>query len=491
MLTDAKEAKDAASEASAEPAAAAILHDSRRVSGTDDAHSQPKDAEPCASTAAIDCTLATDQETAGMGSTSPKRNDVPARLQQAQYLFLDQISEDDRKPWLEQQAAEQSNGKSQHAVSSVRSPQQEPSLQPCRVAAQPHAASLLLQRDCGGAPGMGAQQASRAGARGAPAALPASLSSRVARQSRSLAQQAAPFSSPRAAVGPGQGSASGGAKPPQPVALADSTKDPDQPAASAANPGNNVADRARLGSGLSSGEKCGVAGEEGLNRYCHAASQAEEGARLDRLDSQPQRIGSAAHGIDMAAAVGQEDADVGNQELSIRQAENQRRGEIRVIGVQDIYMGGQESSQVEDGYTWPSIATGPGTKQQIDPDRLPTVLLSARISDDGGSLSQKEKYDEQTCCSNTSSAREQQAAPDRLSTDIGSAAVSEDTTCAPASRSQQEDELSSRMRCFLDGLKGGTAVPPDPFSIAATSASSAQAAQGFATSEEMHLAKVT
>ena len=287
VLMDTAEAKHTTSEACAEPAAGASLRVSRSNTVTNDGHPQQNNAELCATTAVTDSTSGTDPETADMASVSAKRNNAPARLQQPQHLSSYHTSEEDRNPKLERQAAEQSDGESQHTVGSAVPAQQEPLLQPWRIAAQPHAVSLPQRRDGRGAPRMGAQQASKTGACDAPEARPTSRSLMLTRQGGGLGQQAAPWSPPRAAAWTDGGSAHGQAAPSQPVALADSAvmENFDQPFG-ATRVGQDVADQIREGDGLRSCAKCSITAEGGLRLNFHAACQAKENTCLDMLGSE-------------------------------------------------------------------------------------------------------------------------------------------------------------------------------------------------------------
>ena len=494
VLMDAAEAINTTSEACAEPAAGAILHVSRSSSGTSGGHSQRNNAELCATTAAIDSTSGTNHKTAEMASASSKRNNAPARPQQAYHLSSYQ--EEKRKPWLEQQAAEQSVGGSQHTAGSTKSTQQEPLLQPWRIAAQPQALSLPLRRDGGGVPGTGAQQASRADVCNAPEARPASPSLMLASQGPGLGQQAAPLSPPQAAAWTdgGGGSARGQAEPSQPVALADSAvmKIFDQPAG-AMKLGQDVADRVKEGGGLCGATECSIAGEEDFRLAIHAACQAKENICLDMLDSRQQSFGSTAFGINEAkveAAVAQGNADIGDDRKSISQAMNELGKEIQSIGQQDNKKEAQSMCKVEDAHTSPGNATGQGSTQ-TNADRLASDRSPAPTSNDSSGLSQGKEYDEPTWQSSNSTTGEQQAATDRLSTSISSTAADRDISSAPHSHSQQEDWLSSRMRCFLASLEGRAAAAPDAASTVLTSGLSMQAEQGFTANGEMAGAKVT
>ena len=285
VLKEHAKAEETTSAASAGPAASTTLHDSRNTSGTNSVHLQQEDKEFRTATAAIDGTLRSSTlETAGTTPASLRRNNAPGRLQQAQHASLILITEveqqrpSERPPRLELQAAKQSAGGSQHAASSAASTQKEPSLRPCRIAAQPHAVILPQREDSGGAPGMGAQQASRANARDAPEARPAFPPLMLTRQGSSPVQQAAPLSPPQAAAWADGGSTRCQAEPPQPVALADAAvmEKFDQPAG-ATRPEQDVADQTREGNGLCGSAKCSTAGEEGLRPDSHAACQTKEG----------------------------------------------------------------------------------------------------------------------------------------------------------------------------------------------------------------------
>ena len=491
VLMDAAEALDITSEACAEPAAGAILHVSRSSSGTSGGHAQWNNAELCATTAAIDSTSGTNHKTDEMASASAKRNNAPARPQQAYHLSSYQ--EEDRIPWLEQQAAEQYDDESQHTAGSNVSTQQEPLLQPWRIASQPHALSLPLRRDGGGALVMGAQQASRGDARDAPEGRSASPSLTLARQGSGLGQQAAPLSLPRAAAWTDGGSARGRAELSQPEEPADSSvmETFDQPA-DAMRPGQDVAIREREGNGLHGGAECSIAGEEGVRLKLHAACQANENTCLDMLDSRQQSVGSTAAGIaeaELKAAVAQENAEIGNVRKSISQATNELGKEIQLIGQQNDTKKAQIMYMTEDAHTCPGNATGRASTQ-TDADRLAADRSPAPTSSDSSGLSEKEDYDEPIGHSNDSTTGEQQAAPNRLSTNISSAAVNRDLSSAPHSHSQQEDWLSSRMRCFLAGLEGGTAAAPDAASTVLTSGLSMQDAQGSTAIEKLAVAKV-
>ena len=183
-------------------------------------------------------------------------------------------------------------------------------------------------------------------------------------------------------------------------------------------------------------------------------------------------------------------SEIGNNKKSVSQTINELGKEIQLISQQNNKKEAQSACEVEDGNTWPSNATGQASIQ-TDATRLASDRSPAPTSNDSSSLSEKEDCDEPIWHSNNSTPGEQQAAPDRLSICISSAAVDRDISSAPHSHSQKEDWLSSRMRCFLAGLEGGSAAAPDAASTVLTSGLSMQAAQGSTVNGEMAVAKVT